>query len=572
MRFSTAIKTFIVALLIAVASRYSFLGLESWKNEKRTADLCAAVGNFLETGNLREAFEGLEYGAKRAVTGKVCINVLDNGRSYAPNCVDERASYQTVTCKAEANTGVRALVMYPQEKLFAHGLIILWGWIALALSLMLYISRSFANYLSLRILEELRVRIFDSPREQKNFIGRIVDSILSRTGILRLFEVQAQDFEKKIKTYEDRLVSESILLAQKEVEADKAKMYVDKIRKIRHDIRSPLSGLLAVQEALDSSDDLLYSTFLSVVRGLRTLVEKLNNLEAEELSPRLTIVEVVAEQAAQAVRLKFLKRKNVSLCIHYHKEKLSPVFAVPDAFLRIFENLFDNAFDAVSLNGAIDVKIQSDGSRCRIVVEDNGCGVVTSLIPRLFQEGATFGKVGGTGLGLYHAKRTLDAWKGTISCEPRAEGGTRFLLTLPLAQTGVIYKGVPNDGRLIVIDDDSQVPILLKQRGYEVVASATTFEGGQKLLLKDTPKDAITLIDQDLGDDRLGTDLIAENIGRKAICLCTNDFDNPEVVQMAKQVGAAIIPKPLIMLSWVSQEMYRLNCTIDESELIPMHL
>lgn len=570
MRAATLVKIFLLSFAVAMVGRYGYLGLESWRNEKLTADLCAAVGNYLETGNLREVFEGLEYGAARAGAKNACINVLDNGRSYAPNCVDQAVTYQTVTCRAEANAGVRALVMYPRDALFRRELFMLWGLLALALTLTLYIARAVASYLGHQVTEELRVRILgDEPSQKKWIGGHIAMWILDHAGISRLLKTQAQDFERKIKAYENRLISESAIRAQKEAEATKATMYVEKIRKIRHDIRSPLSGLLAVQEALDPNDDLLYSTFSSVVRGLRSLVEKLNNLEAEELTPKLTIVEAVAEQAAQAVRFKFLKRKSISLALHYDSERLSPVFAVPDALLWIFENLLENAFDALPPNGAIDVYVTADASRCQIAIEDNGCGIAPELAPRLFQEGATFRKVGGTGLGLYHAKRSMEAWNGAISCEPKAGGGTRFLLILPLAQTGVIYKSRPSFNRVVVVDDDPQTPAALERAGYKIVSSAATFETGQDLLTKPGLPGVAVLVDQDLGNGKLGTDLIAEVHGGREAYLCTNDFDNPEVVQRAKQVGVSIIPKPLLMLAGVS-ERSRVPSRSDDFELVPL--
>lgn len=572
MRTMAILKIFILAAVLAVVGRYGYLSFESWQNEWRTSELCAAVGNYLETGNLRQAFEGLEYGASRTGSKKVCISITDNGRSFAPNCMDSSMNYQTVACKAEANVGVRALVMYPKDDLSGRKLFILWGFVAVILTLMLYLSQKVISYLSAQIMNELRQRLFgESSDKEKRISGRIAEWILSRTGIWQLVKQQAEDFEKKIKSYEERLVSESALRAQKEAEAVKTKKYIEKIRNIRHDIRSPLSGLLAIQEVLDSTDTLLYSTCSSVVRGLRSLVEKLNNLEDEESAPRLTIVEVVAEQAVQAVRLKFLNRKNISLALHFNTEKLTPVFAVPDTLSRIFENLFENAFDAVSSDGLINAFVSADNTQCRIVIEDNGCGIAPELTSRLFTEGATYGKVGGTGLGLYYAKKSLDAWGGKISYEPKSGGGTRFTITLPIAQTGVLYKSHPGADKLIVVDDDPNVPGVLKRTGFAVLAVATDYETGRKLLADKKLGNIAALVDQDLGNGKLGTDLIVEVPSPRMVFLCTHDYDNPSVVQMAKQAGVSIIPKPLLLLSGATQEMAALSRS-DEFEPIPMHL
>lgn len=573
MKMMAILKIFLLAGVLAVVGRYGYLSFESWQNEWRTAELCAAVGNYLETGNLREAFEGLEYGASRTGSKKVCISIIDNGRSFAPNCMDSSMNYQAVTCKAEANVGVRALVMYPRDDLFGRKLFILCGFIAALLTLMLYLSQKVVSYLSSQIMNELRLRLLgESSDKEKRISGRVAEWILSRTGIWQLVKHQAEDFEQKIKIYEERLVSESALRAQKEAEAVKTKTYIKKIRNIRHDIRSPLSGLLAIQEVLDSTDALLYSTCSSVVRGLRSLVEKLNNLEDEELTPRLTIVEVVAEQAVQAVRFKFLKRKNISISLHFNTEQLTPVFAIPDTLNRIFENLFENAFDAVSLDGLINAFISADNTQCRIVIEDNGCGIAPELASRLFREGTTYGKVGGTGLGLYHSKKSLEAWSGKISYEPKSGGGTRFTITLPIAQTGILYKSHPGTNQVIVVDDDPNIPVVLKRAGFTVLAAATDYETGRKLLADKKFGNIAALVDHDLGNGKLGTDLVVEIPGPRMVFLCTHDYDNPNIVQMAKQAGVSIIPKPLLVMPGAKQEMGVLNRSTDEFEPIPMHL
>jgi hypothetical protein len=80
-------------------------------------------------------------------------------------------------------------------------------------------------------------------------------------------------------TDEAQVFKESNLRIQKEAEVAKADEYVEKIKKIRHDIRSPLSTLMALQNELDPKDELVHSAFSSAVRGVRSLVEKLDNVE-----------------------------------------------------------------------------------------------------------------------------------------------------------------------------------------------------------------------------------------------------------------------------------------------------
>ncbi len=63
------------------------------------------------------------------------------------------------------------------------------------------------------------------------------------------------------------------------------------------------------------------------------------------------------------------------------------------------------------------------------------------------------------------------------------------------------------------------------------------------------------LVDQRIGD-RLGTDLIAGQGRRSNLFLCTNDFDDSDVIMKAKALGVKIIPKPLCFTYSMSAKRY----------------
>jgi two-component system, NtrC family, sensor kinase len=67
-----------------------------------------------------------------------------------------------------------------------------------------------------------------------------------------------------------------------------------------------------------------------------------------------------------------------------------------------------------------------------IAVEDNGPGIPDDLRPSIFDPFYTT-KRHGTGLGLAVTRSIIDAHNGTIVCEARPGGGTRFAITLPLS-------------------------------------------------------------------------------------------------------------------------------------------
>lgn len=100
-----------------------------------------------------------------------------------------------------------------------------------------------------------------------------------------------------------------------------------------------------------------------------------------------------------------------------------------------FENLFKNAIDAmVQQEGCIRVTVRFDDERrcVRIFVEDNGRGIDTENLARVFQPGFST-KKRGWGLGLAFVRRIVEEYHGGTIHIPRSEAGagTTFEISLP---------------------------------------------------------------------------------------------------------------------------------------------
>jgi len=109
---------------------------------------------------------------------------------------------------------------------------------------------------------------------------------------------------------------------------------------------------------------------------------------------------------------------------------------------QALSNLCRNAVEActavkrsprIVLEGGID-RAQST---LRLAVIDNGPGVDPVVAPKIFRPFVTT-RARGTGLGLALVLKIVVTHNGRVSVQPEPEGGTRFTLTLPLAEdTGV---------------------------------------------------------------------------------------------------------------------------------------
>jgi signal transduction histidine kinase len=101
--------------------------------------------------------------------------------------------------------------------------------------------------------------------------------------------------------------------------------------------------------------------------------------------------------------------------------------------LRVLTNLLDNAIRHSPPDGHVRITCLNENRALRICIEDDGPGVSPEMLPRLFQKLVRDPRGGGTGLGLYFCRITIEQWGGGIGYEPRESGGSIFWIRLPLA-------------------------------------------------------------------------------------------------------------------------------------------
>lgn len=544
MTWTLGLRLIVASLLLAIGGRFLVLQYETWDQRKYTEEICNVVGNYLEVGSLREAYEGLQQSLFRHGKDEACVSVTDNGRSFSPNCLDTSRSYVAFQCKTEANKGVKAQIFYPAVPFFGLVFWELWLLIIAVMVMTFEIFRLLTSRLTEKFTDAIQNRLFtQSTATRPGLMTRIADWSLAKTGISERIRFQTKQFENQLHEFELRVREEAALRAREAAEAHQSKEYFARVRQIRHDIRSPLTALMAVMESFQGSEAKRKS-LAATIKHIQGMVDDLGQIEKAKDEPELTIVEVLAEETVARLRPRFRRAKQVTLSLEYDSSRLSPVTVVPDGLRRVLDNLLENSFDAVQLRGRIKVSVSCEKSFCEIRVEDNGCGVDPKVLPIIFTKDESIGKINGTGLGLHHCRQSVLSWNGQIRCEPLPEG-TRFVIQLPLTQTGISYLGLSGFSRVMVIDDDPTIAQALRQSGFDVVQTAKDFEEGKELLKAPHDESLTILVDEHLGHGHLGSDLLAEYMGNMSIYLCTNDYTNPEVIARARRIGARILPKPL---------------------------
>ena len=110
-----------------------------------------------------------------------------------------------------------------------------------------------------------------------------------------------------------------------------------------------------------------------------------------------------------------------------------------DRIAQVFINLLNNSIKYGKDDGKVAVDILDIDGQPWIEVKDNGIGISSEHLPRLFERFYRVGKSrsrheGGSGLGLAIVKHIIDAHDQTITVASKEGKGTTFTFTLQKAK------------------------------------------------------------------------------------------------------------------------------------------
>jgi PAS domain S-box-containing protein len=141
------------------------------------------------------------------------------------------------------------------------------------------------------------------------------------------------------------------------------------------------------------------------------------------------IVKVLAEQTG------VFEARNQK--VHFTPPSASVSAAVDEHKLHmVLGNIIDNASKYSAPDKTITIELSQDAYNIHIAIQDQGVGIAKKDIERLFQKFSRIDNplstlVGGTGIGLYWAKRIIDLHGGSIAVASHYNRGSVFTITLP---------------------------------------------------------------------------------------------------------------------------------------------
>ena len=208
-------------------------------------------------------------------------------------------------------------------------------------------------------------------------------------------------------------------------------------RQVAHDIRGPLTALTTLSQLSHEMSSEKKELFDHAVSRIKAIAEDLLSRSRKTQAASAKAV-VTPHQDLSSLLESLLKEyrfsnPQVSFTWHKHIHSAAVPVALDSVKLqRVISNLLNNALEALpEQEASINMTLMERQDHWLLQIMDNGCGIPEEVLPQLTQEGVSYGKENGNGLGLYDAKKALAAVGGGLQIRSRVGVGTQVILSIP---------------------------------------------------------------------------------------------------------------------------------------------
>ncbi len=213
---------------------------------------------------------------------------------------------------------------------------------------------------------------------------------------------------------------------------------------VAHELRTPLANVQAHLEAFldgvaEPTPERIAALHTQTVL-LSRLVSDLRDLtlaQAGVLPLQHTHLDLgeVCREVVEALQPWFEERAVIA---ELHVEGTVQAWGDLQRVRQVVQNLVHNAVRFSPPGGRVRLSLAVRGAWAEVAVEDEGPGISPEDLERVFEpfyraDPSRSRQAGGSGLGLAVVKHLVLAHGGTVWAERRPEGGTRFVVRLPVA-------------------------------------------------------------------------------------------------------------------------------------------
>ena len=216
---------------------------------------------------------------------------------------------------------------------------------------------------------------------------------------------------------------------------------------LAHELRNPLApirtGLQVLrlqpgEEAAERTREMMDRQISHMVRLIDDLLD-VSRVSRGKIELKKELIELKAVIGlAVETSLPLIEAGRHELSVQIPSEPLT-VEADPTRLGQVFSNLLNNAAKYTPDGGRLEVIARREGNEVLVSVTDNGVGIPTEMLPKVFEMFSQVGRnldrsQGGLGIGLTLVRRLTEMHGGSVRAESRGIGtGSTFSVRIPLA-------------------------------------------------------------------------------------------------------------------------------------------
>jgi len=206
-------------------------------------------------------------------------------------------------------------------------------------------------------------------------------------------------------------------------------------RTIAHEVRNPLTNIsLAAEQIKETADrpedteQLLGMINRNVNRINQLVSDLLTATKSQQLEFTLVNINDLVDESVDLARDR-IELNRIKVVKLYDKNQ-SLLWVDKEKIKLSFLNIIVNAIEAMEKEkGVLTIRTYKDGPKCIIDFGDNGTGMDSETVQKLFDPYFTT-KANGNGLGLTNTQNIILSHKGTIYVRSHKGKGSNFIVTL----------------------------------------------------------------------------------------------------------------------------------------------
>jgi signal transduction histidine kinase len=262
---------------------------------------------------------------------------------------------------------------------------------------------------------------------------------IARADLITIMERTTSLSSSLVREVIRRLRDFNVQYVREVLEAERLALVGRFASSIVHDLRNPLN-VIGISADLASLPTATAETRELSRQRIRKQVERISNMVTELLEfargSQTSFVLAKVDYAGFVQELvEEIRPELAAKLVTIDFENLPPAIKVkinPPRLARVFQNLINNATDAMPSGGNIRLRFEVSGKDLITEMEDNGKGIAPEIADRLFEAFVSHGKANGTGLGLSIAKKIIQDHQGRIFARNVPEKGAVFGFALPI--------------------------------------------------------------------------------------------------------------------------------------------